>query len=267
LRIASLHVYPVKSGRVIDLDSSRIGPRGLEHDRQWMLVTAAGRFVTQRTHATLALLTATPDDGGIMLAHPRAGSIRIDSPLPMATAPGDWRRVMVWKREIEAIDAGEDAARFATAVIGEPARIVSGASDHFADGYPLLVCTLASLADLNRRLPETLPMSRFRPNVVLEGAEAWQEDAIRGLRVGGVRLKFVKPCTRCVMTGIDQHTGVAGLSPLPVLRQFRFDKNVLGVTFGQTARVEGETGGILRVGDAVEVEMRRGTRPMPGPAT
>ena len=254
MRIHSLHVYPVKSGRVIDLDSSRIGPRGLEHDRQWMLVTAAGRFVTQRTHPTLALLTAMPHDAGITLTHSRAGSISINSPLPMGTAPGDWRRVMVWKREIEAVDAGEEAARFATALIGEPARIVSGASDHFADGFPLLVCTLASLADLNRRLPAPLPMSRFRPNVVLEGAEPWQEDRIRELRVGGVRLKLVKPCTRCVMTGIDQATGVAGLSPLPVLRQFRFDKNLLGVTFGQNARVEGGAGGVLRVGDVVEQE-------------
>ena len=254
LRIHSLHIYPLKSGRVIDLDASRIGPRGLEHDRQWMLTTAAGRFVTQRTHPTLALLTAIADAEGVTLSHPRAGMLRVSAPPPMGTPPGDWRRVMVWKREIEAIDAGEHAAEFAAAVIGEPARLGSGASDHFADGFPLLVCTLASLADLNRRLPEPLPMSRFRPNVVLDGAEPWEEDHIRELRVGSIRLKLVKPCTRCVMTGIDQTTGRAGLSPLPVLREFRFDRNLLGVTFGQNARVEGGAGGVLRVGDRVETE-------------
>jgi len=256
LRIQSLHIHPVKSCRAIDLDVARVGPRGLEHDREWMLITAAGRFVTQRSHPILALLRATPDAQGITLSHPQAGDQRIEAPLPMTTQPADWRRVTVWKREIEAIDAGEHAAQFASALIGEPARIVAGGSDHFADGYPLLVCTQASLDDLNRRLPEALPMSRFRPNIVLAGAEAWQEDRIRELRVGGLRLKLVKPCTRCVMTRIDQLTGERGLDPLPVLQEFRFDENLRGVTFGQNARVASGAGSLLRVGDTVEVELR-----------
>jgi len=171
----------------------------------------------------------------------------------MGASPDSTRHVTVWKREIEAIDAGDAAAEFATAVIGEPARIVAGVSDQFADGYPLLVCTLASLEDLNRRLPEALPMSRFRPNLVLDGADPWQEDQIRQLRVGDLRLKLVKACTRCVMTSIDQRTGKKGLSPLPALREFRFDDNVGGVTFGWNARLEGGVGGRLRAGDFVEV--------------
>lgn len=246
----------MKSCRAVDLTEVRIGPRGLEHDRQWLLVTAAGRFVSQRSHPTLALLLAQADENGVSLTHPRAGSIRLDAPALMGASPESTQRVMVWKREIEAIDAGSAAADFASAMIGEPARIVSGLSDHFADGYPLLICTLASLEDLNRRLPEPLPMSRFRPNLVIEGADPWQEDHIRQLRVGGLRLKLVKPCTRCVMTGIDQLTGKKGLSPLPVLREFRFDDNVGGVTFGWNARLEGGIGGLLRVGDGVEAEHR-----------
>lgn len=256
LRIQSLHIHPVKSCRAIDLDVARVGPRGLEHDREWMLITAAGRFVTQRSHPILALLRATPDAQGITLSHPQAGDLRIEAPLPMTTQPADWRRVTVWKREIEAIDAGENAAQFASALIGEPARIVAGGSDHFADSYPLLVCTQASLGDLNRRLPEALPMSRFRPNIVLAGAEAWQEDHIRELRVGGLRLKLVKPCTRCVMTRIDPLTGKRGLDPLPVLQEFRFDENLRGVTFGQNARVASGAGSLLRLGDTIEVELR-----------
>lgn len=256
LRVHSLHVYPLKSCRVVDLTESRVGPRGLEHDRQWLIVTAAGRFVSQRSHPTLALLVAHTDEICVSLAHPRAGSIRLDTPSVMGASPDSTRHVTVWKREIEAIDAGDAAAEFATAVIGEPARIVAGVSDHFADGYPLLVCTLASLEDLNRRLPEALPMSRFRPNLVLDGADPWQEDRIRQLRVGDLRLKLVKACTRCVMTSIDQLTGKKGLSPLPALRQFRFDDNVGGVTFGWNARLEGGVGGRLRVGDRVEAEFR-----------
>ncbi|MFM8481549.1 MAG: MOSC domain-containing protein [Gammaproteobacteria bacterium] len=256
LRIQSLHIHPVKSCRAIDLEVARVGPRGLEHDREWMLITAAGRFVTQRSHPILALLRATPDAQGITLSHPQAGELRIEAPLPMTTQPADWRRVTVWKREIEAIDAGENAAQFASALIGEPARIVAGGSDHFADGYPLLVGTQASLDDLNRRRPDALPMSRFSPNIVLADAEAWQEDHIRELRVGGLRLKLVKPCTRCVMTRIDQLTGKRGLDPLPVLQEFRFDENLRGVTFGQNARVESGAGSLLRVGDTIEVELR-----------
>jgi len=256
LRIQSLHIHPLKSCRAIDLDVVRVGSRGLEHDREWMLITAEGRFVTQRSHPTLALLRAAPDAQGITLSHPRAGKLRIEAPLPMSTQPDDWRRVTVWKREIEAIDAGEHAAQFASALIGEPARIVAGGSDHFADGYPLLVCTQTSLDDLNRRLPAALPMSRFRPNIVLSGAEAWQEDHIRELRIGSLRLKLVKPCTRCVMTRIDQATGQRGLDPLPVLHEFRFDENLRGVTFGQNARVATGAGSLLRIGDSVTIELR-----------
>lgn len=99
-------------------------------------------------------------------------------------------------------------------------------------------------------------MSRFRPNIVLSGASPWQEDHIRQLRIGGLRLKLLKACTRCVMTGIDQVTGEKGLSPLPILREFRFDENVGGVTFGWNARLEGSVGGVLRVGDLVEAQER-----------
>lgn len=254
LKIHSLHIYPVKSCRVIDLQVSRVGPRGLLHDREWMFVTADGRFVTQRSHATLALLVAVADEEGVTLTHPNAGTLRVTRPEPMATAPSAWRRVTVWKREIEAIDVGDAAAGFAADMLGEPARLVAASSDHFADGYPLLVCTRASLDDLNRRLASPLPMNRFRPNIVIDGALPWQEDDIRELRIGTVRLKLVKACTRCGVTGIDQDTGRKGLSPLPTLQDFRFDPNLRGVTFGQNARVASGAGECLRVGDAVQIE-------------
>jgi len=253
LRIHSLHIYPVKSGRVIDLDEARLGPRGLQYDREWLFVTPEGRFITQRSHPVLARLTAEPDDLGVTLAHPDAGRLRLERPAPMTTAPEDWRKVTVWKREIEAIDLGREAARFASAVVGEPARIVAAGSDNFPDGYPLLVCTRASLEDLNRKLPSALPMSRFRPNIVLDGTDAWEEDRFKELRINDVRLKLVKACTRCSMTAIDQQSGRKVLSPLPVLQEFRFDAALRGVTFGQNARIESGAGSLLRVGDAVQI--------------
>ena len=253
LRIHSLHIYPVKSGRVIDLDEARLGPRGLQYDREWMFITAEGRFITQRSHPVLARLKAEPDELGVTLLHPEAGQLRLERPMPMATAPQAWRKVTVWKREIEAIDLGREAARFASAVVGEPARIVAAGSDNFPDGYPLLVCTRASLEDLNRKLPSALPMSRFRPNIVLDGTDAWEEDRFKELRINDVRLKLVKACTRCSMTAIDQQSGRKALSPLPVLQEFRFDAALRGVTFGQNARIESGAGSLLRVGDAVQI--------------
>lgn len=253
LRIHSLHIYPVKSGRVIDLDAARLGPRGLQYDREWMFITAEGRFITQRSHPVLALLVAEPDELGVTLVHPQAGRLRLERPAPMTTAPGDWRTVNVWKRDVEAIDLGREAARFASAVVGEPARIVAAGSDNFPDGYPLLVCTRASLEDLNRRMSSALPMSRFRPNIVLDGTDAWEEDHIKELRIGTTRMKLVKACTRCVVTGIDQESGRKALSPLSVLQEFRFDAALRGVTFGQNARVESGAGNVIRVGDAVQI--------------
>ena len=97
-------------------------------------------------------------------------------------------------------------------------------------------------------------MNRFRPNVVLEGPEAWEEDRIRVLRIGAIHLKLVKACTRCGMTGLDQRTGRRESSPLSVLQEFRYDENLRGVTFGQNARVAHGAGELLRVGDTVQVD-------------
>lgn len=254
IRIHSLHLYPVKSARVIDVTQARVGPRGLIGDREWMLITAAGEFVTQRSHPVMAQLETKIETFGVSLSHPRAGQLQLETPQVLSPTANVTRRVRVWKREIEALDAGDAAAEFATRLLGAPARIVAAGSDNFPDGYPLLVCTQASLADLNRRLPTPLPMNRFRPNVVLEGPEAWEEDRIRVLRIGAIHLKLVKACTRCGMTGLDQRTGRRESSPLSVLQEFRYDENLRGVTFGQNARVAHGAGELLRVGDTVQVD-------------
>ncbi|NBU25815.1 MAG: MOSC domain-containing protein, partial [Gammaproteobacteria bacterium] len=188
-RIASLHRHPVKSGRVIDLASARVGRHGLEFDRCWLLVDAEDRFITQRTHSALARLEASPsDNGGLRLSHPAAGTLELPPPAAL-TAPGELREVRVWSRRVTARDCGARAAAFASAVVGAPARLVAAMADTFPDGYPLLVCNAASLADLAARLPAPIPMARFRPNLVVEGWEAWEEDRIAELCIGAVRLR------------------------------------------------------------------------------
>ena len=252
-RVVSLHRYPVKSGRVNDLGNARLGRHGLQYDRSWLIVDAQDRFITQRTHPALARLEAHPEaDGSLRLAHPLAGSLTL--PPPSALTPTDsQRRVRVWSREVAAMDCGPEAAAFASRLIDAPARIVAASDATFPDGYPLLVCNAASLADLVARLPEPIPMSRFRPNIVVEGWEPWAEDGIRTLRIGSARLRLVKACTRCVITSLDQATGEQGLNPLPVLRGFRWDTALKGVTFGWNAEVSAGAGAMLRVGDEVEV--------------
>jgi uncharacterized protein YcbX len=123
------------------------------------------------------------------------------------------------------------------------------AYSRFADGFALLVISLASLEDLNARLPEPLPMNRFRPNLVLDGLAPYGEDAVGDLRVGEVRLRRVKPCTRCSITTTDQATGVVdGNEPIRTLRTYRWDAALRGVTFGQNFIVVSGAGADLRVG-------------------
>jgi len=256
ITIASLHIYPVKSGRVIDCVEARIGPRGLQHDRHWMLIDAAGQFLTQRTHPQLAQLAASIDAECLCLEHPSCGKLTLALPSDFPSPQGHTKNVTIWRRTHAALDAGDEAADYCTKLIGSYARLVSAIDQNFPDGYPLLVCNAASLADLNQRMQAALPMSRFRPNIVLTGLNPWDEDRINTLQIGSVRLQFVKPCTRCVITSLDQASGMPDVNPLPTLREFRWNPKLQGVTFGENANVLSGTGTSLRVGDAVEIAWR-----------
>ncbi len=257
-RLHTLHCYPVKSGRATDLDTAHLGRHGLRHDRSWLFVDAADRFVTQRSHPTLARLEATPgSDGSLRLMHPEAGILDLPAPAALPTEAAEQRRVRVWRREVAARDCGAQAAAFAERLLGMPARLVMAEDATFPDGYPLLVCNLASLAALNEMLPSGIPMARFRPNLVIEGLPPWAEDGIRELRIGAARLRLVKACTRCVVTGIDQQSGEPGVDPMPALRRSRSDPALKGVTFGWNAEVIAGAGSVLRAGDAVEIVRRR----------
>lgn len=269
-RLVSLHVHPIKSCRAIDLHCARIGSVGLEHDRSWMVVDGNGRFITQRTHPALARVAVAITDAGLTL-HAAADTAPLHVQRPTADAP--LRRVEVWRDTVLARSAGAAAAEFFSRLLGIAAELVAVGAEtqrtqcnewtegvavpvHFADGYPLLVCNRASLDALNARLPEPLPMTRFRPNLVIEGLAAFEEDAIDSIDIGPVTLRFAKPCTRCGMTGVDQQTGLRANDPLEVLRAFRYDALLKGVTFGQNATVVRGAGESLRVGDAVRVSRR-----------
>jgi uncharacterized protein YcbX len=118
----------------------------------------------------------------------------------------------------------------------------------FPDGFPVLVCNEASLAELNQRLPEAIPMDRFRPNLVVSGLPAFAEDHIDSLRIGDLTLRLVKPCTRCTIPSVDHRSGEPSTNPFPVLRRFRFDRELRGVTFGENAVIATGAGAVLEQG-------------------
>jgi uncharacterized protein YcbX len=173
--------------------------------------------------------------------------------------------VQVWKDVVDACDAGPEAARFLSAHLGMDARLVRMPDDTlrqvrldyarpgdrvgFADAFPLLVIGEGSLEELNRRLETPLPMLRFRPNLVIAGTAPNEEDAWRRIRIGDTELDVLKPCDRCVVTTIDQTTGMAGKEPLRTLSTYRRWNGK--VYFGKYAVHRGR--GTVRVGDEVTV--------------
>jgi uncharacterized protein YcbX len=266
MRITSLYSYPVKGFHRIDHDEAVVEPWGLAGDRRWMLVDPGGVGLTQREANRLALLSATPHPAGVTLHGP--DRLDLDVPFP---ADGPIRHVRVFSSTpaVPARLAPAAPADWLTEFLGRPARLVwlgdpaharpvqNNARDDdrvsLADGYPLLITNTASLDALNDWLAEAgdepVPMTRFRPNVVVSGAAPWAEDGWIGrrLRLGQVVARVASACDRCVVTTIDQETAVRGKQPLRVLGQRR---RVLGaVLFG--VNLIPDRGGVLRVGDEV----------------
>ena len=275
--IAALTVYPVKSCRGIALSRARVGARGLVAeagaarvaDREWMIVDRDGRFVTQREYPRLALVETRLEAGTLVLASPGLPELTV----PLVAPSGPVREVTVWSSSVPAHDAGEDAERWLSGLIGAELRLVrydsrherrcnpdyagaSGAHTAFADAYPVLVIGEASLADLNARLAAnggaTVPMNRFRPNLVLAGLEPYDEDHVDTIAGQAVTLRLVKPCTRCQITTTDQDSAQVGLEPLPTLAGYRNDATLSGVTFGMNAIIVAGAGRELTVGAGVD---------------
>jgi hypothetical protein len=265
ITIARLFTYPVKSCRGIEHRSARLTSAGLEHDREWMFVTPGGRFLTQRELPALARVVVQVGDETLRLSADGAGGVKVAL---------DWngpsREVTVWDDRVAAIDQGDAVADWASGLLGREVRLVrfdaaarrpssrewTGAVEaltRFTDGYPLLVVSRASLDDLNSRLQDPLPVDRFRPNLVLDGLPPYGEDVLGDLVADGVRLRVVKPCTRCVITTTDQATGTAqGEEPIRTLRGYRWDARLKGIVFGQNTIVVEGVGRDLRVGAGFE---------------
>jgi len=263
--VRDLFVYPLKSGRCIPKAHVRLSSTGFEWDRHWMAASPDGVFMSQRTEPRLALIQPEIGDETLTLRAAEVPALHV--PLQ---PQGEGKLAEVWKNAISALDQGDEAAAWLSQVIGKEARLfriapvldrradpryagTTRAPVSFADGFPVLVANLASLTHLNTRMPQTIGMERFRPNIVLEGLEPFAEDRIGTLQIGNITLRLVKPCTRCVITSTDQRTGEPSTNPLPILRQFRFDKALMGVTFAENAVIESGVGETLVRGTACTV--------------
>lgn len=274
--ITSLHVYPLKSAAGISVPAVEVDEVGLKLDRRWMVVDAEGRFMSQRTHPRMALLGTELADEALrvtMVGHPTLVlplDGRASGSMDKAggnTDPTGRLTVRVWFEDRFGTDCGDDVAAWMSSALGAPCRVLRATEPAdgvrvsaegrvragFADARPALVIASSSLDDLNRHLRArggaSVPMNRFRPNVVLGGADPYEEDRWGSVRAGDVTIHGLCPCARCVTTTVDQSRGVAeGPEPLRTLATYRRMEDG-EVSFGMNVRFEGT--GTLRVGATI----------------
>ena len=280
--IARLFVYPIKSCAGVEVNETLLIETGLEFDRAWMVVDSAGEFVTQRELPRMALIRPQLKHSEMILRAP--GMLALHIAFDRVEEPV---RVRVWKDGVAAYDMGDIAAQWFSDFLSEPGRPrklrlvrfdpeqqrlsslkwTDGieAPNQFADGFPLLVASEGSLAELNARLVaaghEAVGIERFRPNVVLAGIEAHDEDRVDTLHIttaeGEVSLRPVKPCARCPIPDIDPATGTSSPEVGDMLRTYRSDPRVDGaITFGMNAIVLQGVEHALRVGQSVGANLR-----------
>lgn len=264
-RVAALYVHPVKSCGGVAVDEALLIETGLEFDRAWMVVGPDGEMLTQREEPRLALVKPTLRLADLVLRAP--GMLALHLALDRVEAP---TRVRVWRDEVKAYDMGDLPAQWFSDLLGRPLRLVRfdpeqkrlsdpkwtgdiAAENGFSDGFPVLVAGAASLADFNRHLAQPVGMERFRPNLVLEGLEAWDEDSVDTLTIaapeGPVVLKLAKPCSRCSIPDVDPATAATGHAVGDALQQHRRDARLGGaVTFGMNAVIVDGIERTLRVG-------------------
>lgn len=278
--LSEIVLYPIKSCAGISLRKAMVTRAGLmsEHiyDREWMVVDLSGVCLTQREHPRMALITPRIKLDTLELSAP--GMLRLEIPLGLPhPEEAPLLEVELWDEELKAYDCDATTAAWFSSFLGVPCRLARfhpdvvrlasakwtkgvDAPTLFSDGYPILVTGTASLEDLNDKLGakgrDRLPMNRFRPNLVIDGIGAFEEDYAESLRAGELLLKPVKPCPRCPMPSIDQATGEFGPDPMDVLQTYRAKAEVEGaICFGMNCIVLEGDGQEVEVGQEIEVEL------------
>jgi uncharacterized protein YcbX len=278
--LSAITLYPIKSCAGLSLQEATLTPLGIMsaqiYDREWMVVDLNGMCLTQREYPRMALIKPTLTASTLLLQAP--GMLKLEIPLGLpdpATAPT--LTTHLWEDTVLAYDCDALTAEWFSKAIGVPCRLARfhanaerpvstkwtdgvQASTMFSDGYPILVIGEASLEDLNQKLVaagrQALPMNRFRPNLVIDGIEAFEEDYAESFQIGDALLKPVKPCPRCPMPSIDQDTGEFGPDPLYIMQSYRAKPELDGaLCFGMNAILLAGEDQLVRVGQEIEVAL------------
>ena len=264
--LSEIWTYPVKSLKGISLNTAKIEMRGVQYDRRWMIVDSENNFISQRQYASLATIDVSMTGKDIVIiSHAMGSSIN----LPADGITGEELKVKIWSDTCTAIwqDAEADAwisdylktkCKFvympdATFRQVDTRYVQKGVGTYFSDEFPFLLTNTRSLDDLSVRAGEVLTMKRFRPNLVINSAEPYEEDDWRRINIGVLEFCIAKLCARCVVTTIDPDSGDKGKEPLAALAQYR--KKNKKLYFGQNMVVMDS--GILSVGDKVVVVERK----------
>lgn len=265
--LSEINIYPIKSLKGISLNAGKIEQRGLQFDRRWMLIDEKNQFLTQREFPKMAMINVEIAENALHISN-NAERIHI----PFMPETDEFTRVQIWRSKCKAKIYANSINKWFSDVLQTNCRLALmseetkrkvnyfyavHADDYvsFADGYPFLLIGESSLADLNEKLENPVPMNRFRPNFVIKDSEAFAEDDWKKIKIGDAIFHVVKPCARCVMTTIDQATGQKrGVEPLKTLASFRIPKRSIKkkILFGQNLIAE-SAGEILHVGDKIEI--------------
>jgi len=266
-RLTEINIYPVKSLGGISLQSAEVTDRGLKYDRRWMLVDRGDKFLTQRAHPQMALIKTKINGNKLILSH----KTKNISPLviPIISNIIETIIVNIWDDLVTALVVGKYADEWLSEALDLKCKMVYMPDDalryvernhstqneivSFADAYPYLLIGQSSLDDLNSRLKEKLSMNRFRPNLVFSGGNPYEEDLWNEFKIGNVIFYGIKPCSRCVITTVDQNTAEKREEPLKTLSTYRTVNN--NVMFG--VNLLNENNGILKVGDEISVTSRK----------
>lgn len=261
LKVSEINIYPVKSCAGLSFDSAQVVDTGFEHDRQWMVVDSAGKFITQRQYPKMSLIKTTLIDNGVRFEAPNLKTI--DVPISF---DGKKIETDVWGNPCVGVDQGDEVSKWLSSFIGLECHLIIMSPDFkrgvsekyktrgdeivgFADGFPFLLISEESLNELNSKLNEKIPMNRFRPNIVVSGGKSFQEDEWKKIKIGEVVFRVAKPCARCEITTVNQATGEKGVEPLETLGSYRTKPK--GIMFGQN--LIAENNGTIHIGDIVEV--------------
>lgn len=259
--LSDIIIYPVKSFPGVRINQSKVEPRGLQHDRRWMLIDENNKFITIRQHPELLLFDMHMEDDGFVIKHRESGDTLA---LPWEISEGKELNVTIWEDETVAIEGKDEWSSWLSEKLDISCRIVYMGEQsrrrikeqwqkndeivNFADGYPLLVIGSASLADLNEKLENRITIDRFRPNLVFEGGEAYEEFRWGEFKIGKDRFQGLKPCIRCIVTTLDPVTAEKGREPLLTLSKQKIDNKIV---FGQHAFAIDH--GVIKIDDEIEI--------------